>query len=149
MTREQASSRRSRAVSMPQCIVLAAFAILGEATALQQTFVAPSGVRLKMLLDADRTGAAEIEVGEITFPAGADSGDHQHGSTEIFYVLSGELEHIVNGERIVLTPGTLGFVRPPDRVRHRVGPAGPAKALVIWVPAGEAGRITSRWRREP
>jgi len=107
-----------------------------------------SGTTLRMLLDEDNLGGAEVEIGEITFPPGADSGDHPHGSTEIFYVLSGELEHIVNGKSYVLKPGMLGFVRPPDRVNHRVGSNGPAKALVIWAPGGEAGRIVGNWERQ-
>jgi len=90
-------------------------------------------------------GGAEVELGELTFPAGADSWDHAHGSTEIFYVLSGELEHVVNGRSTLLKPGAVGFVRPPDKVRHKTGSAG-AKALVIWAPGGEAARVTSRWQ---
>ena len=35
----------------------------------------------------------------------ADSGDHVHGATETFYVLEGELEHIVNGRSVKLTAG--------------------------------------------
>lgn len=113
------------------------------------SYVSAGGTRLKMLLDAGNLGGAEVELGEITFPAGAYAQGHVHGSTEIFYVLEGTLEHIVNGESHMLSPGMVGFVRPPDKVEHKVGPDGPARALVIWAPGGEAGRITSRWTREP
>ena len=44
--------------------------------------------------------------------------------TEIFYVLEGELEHVVNGESHTLMPGMLGYVKPPDRVNHIVAPDG-------------------------
>ena len=37
----------------------------------------------------------------------------------------------------MLKPGMAGFVKPPDTVRHKTGPAG-AKAVVVWVP-GEEG----------
>lgn len=112
-------------------------------------WVSPTGTRLRMLVDKGSLGGEEVELGEITFAANADSGDHAHGATEIFYVLEGELEHVVNGKSHLLKPGMVGYVRPPDNVRHKVG-AGGAKALVIWAPAGEAGRITSRdWKREP
>lgn len=117
------------------------------ARAEQETrFRSPSGVELRLLVGAAQLGGSEVELGEITFPAGADSGDHVHGATEVFYVLEGELEHVVNGRSTVLKPGMVGFVRPPDRVRHKTGPGGPAKALVVWAPAGEAARIASRWQ---
>lgn len=111
-----------------------------------QTFASPSGTTLRVLLDQARLGGGEVDVAEITFPPGVDSGDHAHGATEIFYVLSGELEHVVNGKSEVLKPGMIGFVRPPDRVRHKVPGKDPVKALVIWAPGGEAARITKSWK---
>ena len=105
------------------------------------------GTVIKVLFDGPRQ-EAEVDVAEITFPPGTNSGEHPHGVTEIFYMLEGTLEHVVNGESQILTPGMLGFVNPPDRVNHIVANGGPAaKALVIWAPGGEAARITSRWTR--
>lgn len=106
----------------------------------------PTGVELRLLLGPADLKGSEVELGEITFPASADSGDHVHGSTEVFYVLAGELEHVVNGRSMLLKPGMVGFVKPPDTVRHKTGPGGPVKALVIWAPGGEAARIVSRWQ---
>jgi len=111
------------------------------------SFVSAGGTRIQMLLDASNLGGTEVELAEITFPAGANSLGHAHGSTEIFYVLEGTLEHIVNGESHMLSPGMVGFVRPPDEVEHKVGPDGPVRALVIWAPGGEAARITGSWTR--
>ena len=111
------------------------------------TFRSTAGVEIRVLADEATIAGREVEVAEITFPAGADSGDHRHGVTELFYVLSGELEHSVNGGAVILKPGMVGAVRPPDAVRHRA-PNGPVKALVIWAPGGEAARITSRWQRK-
>lgn len=108
---------------------------------------APSGVTLKLLLDETNVGP-EVSVGELTFPPNSDSGDHAHGAIEMFYVLSGELEHIVNGKSLILKAGMTGFVRPPDKVRHKTGPAG-AKVLVIWAPGDEAKKIAARWQKEP
>jgi len=107
----------------------------------------PSGTTLRLMLDEGSVGR-DLALGEITFPPDADSGEHAHGALEVFYVLEGELEHVVNGRSERLRPGMSGYVRPPDRVRHRTGAAG-AKAVVIWVPGDEAGRIVSRWKREP
>lgn len=105
-----------------------------------------SGTKLRILTDQEMFRGTELEIGEITFAPNTDSGDHVHGATETFYVLDGELEHIVNGQGVKLTTGMLGTVRPPDKVRHKTGPGG-ARALVIWAPAGEAARIASRWKR--
>ena len=66
----------------------------------------------------------------------------------MFYVVSGELEHIVNGKSQILKPGMAGYVKAPDSVRHKTGPAG-AKAVVVWVPGDEGKKIAARWKREP
>jgi quercetin dioxygenase-like cupin family protein len=105
-----------------------------------------SGTKLRMLMDQEMMRGTELEIGEITFAPNADSGEHVHGATETFYVLEGELEHVVNGASIKLKAGMIGTVRPPDKVRHKTGPAG-ARALVMWAPVGEAARIASRWKR--
>jgi quercetin dioxygenase-like cupin family protein len=111
------------------------------------TYRSPSGATLRLILDDTNVGA-EASVGELTFPPNSDSGEHSHGSIEMFYVLSGELEHVVNGKSQILKPGMAGFVRPPDKIRHKTGPAG-ARVVVIWVPGEEAKKITARWQREP
>jgi quercetin dioxygenase-like cupin family protein len=106
-----------------------------------------SGTTIRMLLDEANLGGKEVEIGEITFPAGANSGEHLHGATEIFYVLSGELEHVVDGKSHLLKPGMIGFVRPPAKVNHVVPGNQPTKALVIWAPGGEGHRIVERWKK--
>jgi quercetin dioxygenase-like cupin family protein len=100
-----------------------------------------------LFLDEGNVGP-EVTVGEITFPPNSDSGEHKHGATEMFYIVSGELEHIVNGKSFILKPGMTGYVKPPDSVRHKVGPSG-AKAVVIWTPGEEGKKIASRWKAEP
>jgi quercetin dioxygenase-like cupin family protein len=99
------------------------------------------------MLDESNVGP-EVTVGELTFPPNADSGEHTHGAIEMFYVLSGELEHVVNGKSQILKPGMVGYVKPPDKIRHKTGPAG-AKVVVIWVPGDEGKKIASRWSKEP
>ena len=74
---------------------------------------------------------------------------HPHRDMEIItYILSGELEHVVNGKSQILRPGMVGYVKPPDKIRHKTGPAG-AKVIVMWVPGAEAGKIIARWTKEP
>ncbi len=76
------------------------------------------------------------------------SGEHAHDAIESFYVVSGELEDVVNGGSRIMKPGMSWFVRPPDKVRHKTGPAG-AKVVVVWAPGMEGRRVASRWPREP
>jgi quercetin dioxygenase-like cupin family protein len=136
---------------MKSILLGVASSVLIASAALAQSappvYRSPSGATLKLMLDDSNVGP-EVTVGELTFPPNSDSGDHKHGAIEMFYVLSGELEHVVNGTSVKLTPGMTGYVRPPDTVRHKTGPAG-AKVLVIWVPGDEGKKIAARWKKEP
>ena len=112
-----------------------------------ETYRSPGGTTLRLFLDESNVGP-QVSVGELTFTPNADSGEHTHGAIEMFYVLSGELEHVVNGKSYILGPGMTGYVRPPDKIRHKTGAAG-AKVIVVWVPGDEAGKIAARWKKEP
>ena len=120
---------------------------LAQSDKAPATYRSPSGTTLKLMLDDTNVGP-EVTVGEMVFPPNSDSGDHQHGALEMFYVVSGEYEHVVNGKSQVLKPGMTGYVKPPDKVRHKTGPAG-AKVVVIWVPGDEGKKIAARWKKEP
>ena len=120
---------------------------LAQAGKPGDTYRSPGGATLKLFFDDSNVGP-EVSIGELTFPPNADSGDHTHGAIEMFYVLSGELEHVVNGKSYILKPGMTGYVRPPDKIRHKTGPAG-AKVVVVWVPGDEAKKIAARWTKEP
>jgi quercetin dioxygenase-like cupin family protein len=119
----------------------------GQSDKQGTTYRAPSGATLRLILDSNNVGP-DVSLGELTFLPNSDSGEHSHGAIEIFYVLSGELEHVVNGKSQILKPGMVGYVKPPDKIRHKTGPAG-AKVVVMWVPGAEAGKIISRWTKEP
>jgi quercetin dioxygenase-like cupin family protein len=135
-------------VSCAAFLIVAAFASASAQTDKQgTTYRSPSGATLTLMLDDSNVGP-EVTVGELTFPANTDSGEHTHGAIEMFYVLSGELEHVVNGKSQILKPGMVGYVKPPDRIRHKTGPAG-AKVVVIWVPGDEGKKIAARWTKEP
>ncbi|MCI0433597.1 MAG: cupin domain-containing protein [Gemmatimonadetes bacterium] len=110
-----------------------------------------SGLAIKVLVEAANLGSGEVEVAEITFPvgAGATSGGHRHGAIEIFYILSGRLDHVVNGESHVLEAGGVGMVRPGDEVIHRALGDAPVRAIVIWAPGGEVDRIARSMRQRP
>ena len=112
-----------------------------------KTYRSPGGTTLRLMLDESNVGP-EVTLGEMVFPPNSDSGDHKHGATEMFYVVTGELDHVVNGKSQILKPGMAGYVKPPDSVRHKTGPAG-AKVVVVWVPGDEGKKIAARWKREP
>jgi quercetin dioxygenase-like cupin family protein len=48
--------------------------------------------QIKVLIDEQLGGTKDVTIAELTIPPGVDVPDHVHQSTEIFYVLSGELE---------------------------------------------------------
>ena len=99
-------------------------------------------VTIKMLLDESNLGRSDIEVGELALPVeSGESEPHPHGSLEIFYVVEGILGHEVNGKIYTLNPGDLGYVNPGDTVRHSVLSDVPVKAVVIWLPGGEADTL--------
>lgn len=132
------------------CVMALCFAADGAAQTgkLQgKLYKSPGGTTLRLMLDEANVGT-EVSLGEMVFPPDTDSGDHKHGAIEMFYVVSGELEHVVNGKSEILKPGMSAFVRPPDSVRHKTGPAG-AKVVVVWVPGDEGRKIASRWKLEP
>jgi quercetin dioxygenase-like cupin family protein len=128
-------------------VALSATTASAQAGKTGETSRSPGGSTLKLFLDSSNVGP-QVSVGELTFPPNADSGEHTHGAIEMFYVVSGELEHVVNGKSYILGPGMTGYVRPPDKVRHKTGAAG-AKVVVIWVPGDEAQKIAARWKKEP
>jgi quercetin dioxygenase-like cupin family protein len=128
--------------------LVAAISLGAQSQPLQgTTYRSPGGTTLRLMLDETNVGP-EVTLGEMIFPANQDSGDHQHGAKEMFYVVSGELEHVVNGKSQILKPGMAGYVNPPDKVRHKTGPAG-AKVVVVWVPGDEGQKIAARWKKEP
>ena len=76
------------------------------------TYRAPDGTLLRLILDQTNIGS-EVSVGEIRFQPNTDTGEHVHGAIEIFYVISGELEQVVNGKSQFLKAGMAGYVKPP------------------------------------
>ena len=124
-----------------------AVGVSAQSAANSVTYRAPSGTTLKIML-ADHNVGSEVALGEMVFPPNQESAEHAHGAIEMFYVISGQLHHIVNGQEYVLKPGMAGYVKIGDKVKHKTGPEG-AKAVVVWVPAQEAAKIASQWKREP
>src|SRR4051812_38687591 len=91
-----AQGERSMKPLMSLLVLLSTAAIAADAppkpASVSKSYVSPGGSVLRPLTEPQSFGGTEVEVGELTFPPNSDSGDHQHGVTETFYVLVGELE---------------------------------------------------------
>ncbi|SDM48617.1 cupin domain-containing protein [Allokutzneria albata] len=90
----------------------------------------------RLLADNDDTGGS-ISAGRLSLGSGAEGGKpHYHArSTEVFYVLDGELEIMLDDrlERV----GTGGLVVVPPLMPHAFGaPAGTHADLLIWITPG-------------
>ena len=142
-------NRATTALYLLVVLILLTPPALSQSAAPGDAYVHPGGTVFRLLLDENNVGTKDVEVGEMVFQPGTESASHAHGSLEIFYVIEGVLEHIVNGNSYILEPGMVGFVHAGDEVIHKVPEGRPAKTLVIWVPGGESDRIRANWRHEP
>jgi N-acyl-D-amino-acid deacylase len=114
-------------------------------TAAGRAFVSPTGTEMRVLADATDVRGPEVEIVELKLAPNSDSGEHRHAVTETFYVLEGDMEQVINGTPVKLTPGMSATIRSTDQVRHKSGPNG-ARVLVVWAPGGEIARVTARWK---
>jgi quercetin dioxygenase-like cupin family protein len=104
--------------------------------------------QIKVLIDEHLGGTKDVTIAELTIPPGVDVPDHVHQSTEIFYILSGELEQTSDGKVQKLTAGMACLVPANSTTHHKVTSKEPVRALVIWAPGGEEKRITERWEKK-
>ena len=95
---------------------------------------------IKILVEESNLGSSGAEVAEIFFPPDYQGESHPH-ELEIFYVLEGELGHIVNGVPHLLKPGMIGIVRAPDLVIHRSESKEGVRALVFWPLGNEVSAL--------
>jgi mannose-6-phosphate isomerase-like protein (cupin superfamily) len=113
-----------------------------EAPSGNRCLVSGNGTRIEVMLDADGVGSDQMEMAEITFPGTLNpTAGHRHGSTEVLYVLEGEIDHGIDGTFQRLGPGMVGVVRPGQEVVHRPRGSRPVRVLAVWTPGGEIGRI--------
>jgi len=101
--------------------------------------------QIKVLINEQLGGTKDVTIAELVIPPGVDVPDHVHQSTEIFYILSGELEQTSDGKVQKLTAGMACLVPANSTTHHKVTSKEPVRALVIWAPGGEEKRITERW----
>jgi quercetin dioxygenase-like cupin family protein len=150
-----------RAISLAAAIgavtILTTAALAQDSTSYQRSSAGTrvlendAGTSIKVLVEGNVLGGSNVEIAEATFPVGMGAGpaSHRHGSTEMIYVITGELDHVVNGTTHRLTPGMVGIVKPADTVIHRVVGQTPVKVLLIWAPGGEVERLARVFRQRP
>lgn len=141
-----------RMIGGHSALVATVCVMLGSAVAAQSPAPKPGPVLtdpargdLRMLLDKNGLGSSELSIGERTYRANYTSTEHVHQGIEILYVLEGEFQHEINGQTYVLRPGMIGVVKVGDKVRHKTGPSGPVKLLMIWAPGEEGARVAEGW----
>ncbi len=112
------------------------------------TYLEPqSKSTLRVVIDEQLGGTKDVSIAELVIPAGVDVPDHIHQSTEIFYILSGELEQTSEGKVQKLTAGMAALMPANTTTHHKVTSKNPVHALVIWAPGGEEQRIVERWQK--
>ncbi len=123
---------------------------LGSNTARQASSGGPDNLRL--LLTSASLGSDGLEIAVLNLPGGdgktcADKqcSSHQHPVDEVFYVLSGRLEHIVDGESLTVEPGMLAIATRNQSVIHNVLSEDPLVALIIWMATGEFDRLVEHY----
>jgi quercetin dioxygenase-like cupin family protein len=107
-----------------------------------------SKAQLRVLIDEHLGGTKDVTIADLTIPAGVDVPDHVHQSTEIIYILSGELEQTSDGKVQKLTAGMACLVPANSTTHHKVTSKKPVHALVIWAPGGEEKRVTEQWEKK-
>ena len=113
------------------------------------TYIEPaSKSELRVVIDEHLGGTKDVTVADLVIPPGVDVPDHVHQSTEIFYVLSGELEQSSEGKVQKLTAGMACLVPASSTTHHKVTSKGPVHALVIWAPGGEEQRVVENWQKK-
>ena len=94
---------------------------------------------IQTMLFAEHTGAANIDVHINELKVGSGTGPyHYHARAEnVYIVLEGTFEVVVEGKRYYLRKDDVAFI--PPGLRHYAGNAGdvPARAIEIYAPAGQ------------
>ncbi len=63
------------------------------------------------------------------FVAGSTIHEHSHPEEEVYEVIEGELELIIDGESRIVRPGVVGIV--PSNVRHSVKALTNGRAIIV------------------
>jgi mannose-6-phosphate isomerase-like protein (cupin superfamily) len=104
---------------------------LGRAT----PFTTRDGSTIRSLLDLGTAPVCNQSLAEATVAAGASTERHYHReSEEIYYVVEGEGELDVDGERAAVGPGDAVLIPPGAWHQIRASDAGPLRFLCCCAP---------------
>jgi mannose-6-phosphate isomerase-like protein (cupin superfamily) len=92
---------------------------------------ARSPIRWKLLIEGERTPSASLTVGVLEIPPGAAMLLHHHAPPEVYYVLEGEGQTEIDGQRWPVGPGTALFI--PPNAGHRTVNTGSCPLRFLWV----------------
>jgi len=99
-------------------------------------FTTRDGSTIRSLLDLSTAPVRNQSLAEATLPAGAATQRHYHRhSEEIYYVVEGEGELELDGERAAVGPGDAALIPPGAWHEIRASKAGPLRFLCCCAPA--------------
>jgi mannose-6-phosphate isomerase-like protein (cupin superfamily) len=107
------------------------------------------GKALRLVDEADGAKNVDVHINLINVDSGPGP-THYHAKAEnIYVVLEGNVEAIVEGKKYRLGPGEVAFI--PPGVRHQAGNCGDkvARVLEIYAPAGEDFHIVDDSENKP
>lgn len=113
------------------------------------------GMVSTFLLTAEQTEGRYSMVDEVWEPGTASSGHAHHFHSEVFYIVSGQMEWTVNDETEQLGPGDLVYIPPYAFHAMRIVGDENVHALMIYEPAGyergyfRRGALTEEQRQDP
>jgi len=106
---------------------------------------------IKLLVDRERFPETPLTIAMVHYPSGARIPFHSHKrTTEVYFVLAGELVATVQGKRYALKRGQLLYI-PPGAEHRAENPGGrPCRFMSINTPLAEDVtelRVRQTWKR--
>ncbi len=92
----------------------------------------PATIRVYMAAD----DFVPLSITEVELPEGSSTGDHQHDTDQLVYVLDGEARFVGEGEEHHLRRGDLIYIPAGTIHRHDCVGAEPLRQLSIFVKPG-------------
>lgn len=95
------------------------------------------GTRIKLFDEENTPGNVDVHLSVLKVDSGPGPYHYHARAENIYIVLEGTFEVVVEGKRYYLRPGDVAYI--PPGLRHYAGTSGdtPAKAIEIYVPAGD------------
>ncbi|MGE4063106.1 MAG: cupin domain-containing protein [Rhodospirillaceae bacterium] len=110
-----------------------AFATIGAALAAGGALAGDAGIERKIFDRMDVPAGYEAVVGSADLPDGMSIGRHTHAGVEFAYVVSGEVEFLIEGREPVRVKAG-GFMKiDSGKIHDAKALGGPGKVVATWV----------------